>query len=326
MDYRRLGKSGLTVSAIGIGCNNFGAANDEAATKTVVQKALDVGITLFDTADSYGGRGKSEEFLGKALGARRKDVVIATKFGWAMGDNPNDLATRGGASRDYIMRAVEGSLKRLGTDYIDLYQMHLPDPNTPIAETLGALADLVRQGKVRYIGHSNLAGWQTANAAWTARAQRLPAFVSAQNRYSVLSRDIEAELVPACEAFGLSILPFFPLESGLLSGKYKRGEAPKEGTRWATWAKTRGPAQVQRFFSDKKLEQTEKLETLMQAAGAGMLDLAFGWLLSKPYVGSVIAGAISPAQVEANAKAGQWRPDAATAAKIDEISPKPAAP
>ena len=317
MEFRSLGKSGLRVSAVGIGCNNFGMSIDEAGTKAVVDKAIELGVTLFDTADIYGGKGNSEVFLGKALGNRRKDVVLATKFGMSMGGSLE------GGARGYIMRAVEDSLRRLNTDYIDLYQIHTPDPKTPIAETMRALDDLVRQGKVRYIGHSNFAGWQTADAAWTARAGLLSPFISAQNRYSLLSRDIEGELVPACEKHGVSILPFFPLESGLLTGKYKHGAPPAEGSRWAAWAKT-APGYVGQFFSDEKFAQVGKLQDLCTANGHSLLDMAIGWLLSKGYVASVIAGATKPEQVVSNVKAAEWRPSAEEAAKIDDITAKKA--
>ena len=316
MDTRPLGKSGLRVSAVGVGCNNFGMGVDEAGTKAVVFKAIDLGITLFDTADVYGGKGNSEIFLGKVLGEKRKDVLIATKFGMQMGDG---LKLRGGGSRDYIVRAAETSLKRLGTDYIDLYQIHTPDTATPVEETLRALDDLVRHGKVRYIGHSNFAGWQTSDAAWTAKMEHLTPFVSAQNRYSLLSREIEADLVPACEAHGVGILPYFPLESGLLTGKYKPGAAPAEGTRWAAWS-ARMPGYVKQFFSEERFAQVEKLQALCDTAGCSILDMAMGWLLSHTTVASVIAGATKPEQVEANAKAGAWRPSADISAKIDEIT------
>jgi aryl-alcohol dehydrogenase-like predicted oxidoreductase len=322
MEYRLLGRSGLKVSAVGIGCNNFGMLIDAAATQAVVDKAIDLGITLFDTADIYGmpNKGASEEFLGKALGKRRSQVIVATKFGNPMGE---PWYLQGGGSRDTVMRAAEASLKRLGTDYIDLYQIHRPDPATPIEETLRAMDDLVRQGKVRYIGHSNFAGWQAADAAWTAQMNGLAPFVSAQNHYSVLSRQIEAELVPACQAHGLGILPYFPLESGLLTGKYKRGERPAEGTRYAAWA-SRG-AMATRFFGDDRFAKAEKLQELCTEAGCTLLDLAFGWLLGKPYVPSVIAGATRPEQLEANVKAAAWRPTAEQLARIDGISPPPKA-
>src|SRR5919112_4432185 len=233
MTYRRLGNSGLVVSVIGLGCNNFGRKLDLDGTRAVVEAALDAGITLFDTADTYGTpRGASEEALGAALKGRRDEIVLATKFGMNMdGLNGNDFGARG--SRRYVTRAVEASLRRLDTDYIDLYQLHEPDPATPIDETLAALDDLVRAGKVRYLGNSNFAGWQIADADWAARAAGQTPFISAQNQYSLLHREVEAEVVPACEHFGLGLLPFFPLDSGLLSGKYRRGEKPAQGTRLA---------------------------------------------------------------------------------------------
>ena len=231
MQQRNLGKSGLQVSVVGLGCNNFGGDRiDLEAARKVVHKALDLGITLIDTADVYGNRGGSEENLGRVLGSLRKQVILATKFGMDMGGlNGNDFGARG--SRRYIVRAVEASLRRLETDHIDLYQMHEPDPATPIDETLAALDDLVRSGKVRYLGNSNFAGWQIADADWTARAGNRTPFISAQNRYSLLHREPEAEVLLACQHFGLGFLPFFPLDSGLLSGKYRRGEAPPAGSR-----------------------------------------------------------------------------------------------
>src|SRR3954451_1374583 len=231
MSYRRLGTSGLVVSAVGIGCNNFGRKLDAEGTRDVVDAAIDAGITLFDTADIYGRpHGRSEEFLGAALKGRRDEVVLATKFGMDMGGgNGNDFGARG--SRRYLVRAVEASLRRLDTDYIDLYQLHQPDPATPIEETLAALDDLVRAGKVRYLGNSNFAAWQIADADWAARTAGSTPFVSAQNQYSLLHREVEDEIIPACEHFGLGFLPFFPLDSGLLTGKYRRSEQPAEGTR-----------------------------------------------------------------------------------------------
>ncbi|HET6483444.1 MAG TPA: aldo/keto reductase, partial [Actinoplanes sp.] len=231
MSYRRLGRSGLVVSVVGIGCNNFGRKLDADGSREVVDAAFDAGITLFDTADVYGTpHGASEQCLGAALKGRRDEVVLATKFGLSMdGFNGNDFGARG--SRRYIVRAAEASLRRLETDYIDLYQMHQPDPWTPIDETLAALDDLVRAGKVRYLGNSNFAGWQIADADWTARSGGRTPFVSAQNQYSLLHRDVETEVVPACEQYGLGLLPYFPLDSGLLTGKYRRGEKPAAGTR-----------------------------------------------------------------------------------------------
>jgi aryl-alcohol dehydrogenase-like predicted oxidoreductase len=295
MKMRRLGTSGLKVSEVGLGCNNFGMRIDQKATQAVVDAALDAGITLFDTADIYGGT-KSEEFLGKALGKRRGDIVLATKFGMRIGDDER----RKGGSRRWIMRAVEDSLQRLGTDWIDLYQFHAPDPDTPIEETLRALDDLVTQGKVRYIGNSNFTGWQIADADWAAAGATR--FVSAQNQFSLLERKVEFEVLPACEHFGLGFLPFFPLASGLLSGKYKRGEKPPEGTRLAAWG-SRGAAAL----SERNFDRIEKLTAWAQARGHTLLELAFAWLLGHEVVSSVIAGATSPEQIKANAATAEWR-------------------
>ena len=305
MKLRRLGTSGLKVSEVGLGCNNFGMRIDAKATDAVVGAAIDAGITLFDTADIYGGT-KSEEFLGKALGKRRGDVILATKFGMRIGDDER----RKGGSRRWIMRAVEDSLTRLGTDWIDLYQLHQPDPDTPIDETLRALDDLVTQGKVRYLGNSNFAGWQIADADWTASGGTR--FVSAQNQYSLLERKVEHEVLPACEHFGLGFLPFFPLGSGLLSGKYRRGDAPPEGTRLAAWG-SRGAAAL----SDRNFDKVEKLEAWANARGHTILDLAFAWLLGHPVVSSVIAGATSPEQVQANAATAAW---ALTPEEVADVS------
>ena len=294
MKLRRLGASGLKVSEVGLGCNNFGMRIDEKATQGVVDAALDAGITLFDTADIYGGT-KSEEFLGKALGKRRGEIVLATKFGMAIGGDDR----KKGGSRRWIMRAVEDSLTRLGTDWIDLYQFHAPDPDTPVDETLRALDDLVTQGKVRYIGNSNFAGWQIADADWTAAGATR--FVSAQNQFSLLERKVEFEVLPACEHFGLGFLPFFPLASGLLSGTYRRGEAPPEGTRLAAWG-SRGAAAL----SAKNFDKVEKLEAWAAERGHNLLELAFAWLLGHEVVSSVIAGATSAEQVKTNAATGGW--------------------
>ncbi|RMF71685.1 MAG: aldo/keto reductase, partial [Planctomycetota bacterium] len=261
----------------------------------------------------YGDRGKSEEFLGRALGKRRPDVIIATKFAGPMAPGETDLQ---GGSRRYIMRAVEASLQRLGTDYIDLYQMHRYDPGTPIEETLRALDDLIRQGKVRYIGSSNFAAWQIADAHWTARQQGLHHFVSVQNRYSLLTREVEKEVVPTCARYGLGVLPYFPLESGLLTGKYRRGEPFPEGTRLHKWANFAAGA----FASEDKFEKAEALRELAEARGCTLLDLAIGWLASRPQVGSVIAGVTSVQQLEQNVAAAQWRPTAEDEAAIDEIT------
>lgn len=299
MTFRQLGDSGLTVSTVGLGCNAFGARIDADQTSAVVSAALDAGVTLFDTADIYGSRaGESEELLGKALGDRREDVVLATKFGMDMrGANGPDWGVRG--SRRYIRKAVEASLRRLGTDWIDLYQMHEPDPATPIEETLAALDELVSEGKVRYVGSSNFAGWQVLDADWTARSSGLERFVSAQNKYSLYDRLAEAELVPACEQVGVGILPFFPLEYGLLTGKYRRGAAAPEGSRLES--------QSQRL-EGADFDRIEALQHYAEKRGLSMLQVAIGGLAAQPAVASVIAGATKPEQVRANVEAGAWQP------------------
>ena len=296
MQVRNLGASGLKVSIIGLGCNNFGMRIDQAQTRMVVDAALDCGVNFFDTADIYGGS-KSEVFLGEALKGRRDRAVLATKFANPMGEG---AYLRGGARR-YIVKAVEDSLKRLHTDHIYLYQMHVPDADTPIDETLRALDDLVRSGKVLYIGNSNFSGWQIADADWTARTGGLERFVSAQNNFSLLERGVEREVLPACERFGLGLLPFFPLASGFLTGKYQRGEPPRQGTRLAAWG-ARGAAAL----SDRNFDRLEALEAWAEQRGRRILDLAFAWLLGHPAVSSVIAGATTPEQVQANARCAEW--------------------
>jgi len=306
MELRRLGASGLKVSEIGLGCNNFGMRIDQDKTQAVVDAALEAGINLFDTADVYGAS-QSEVMLGKALGARRRDVILATKFAVPMGGSPYQ---RGG-SRRYIVQAVEASLTRLNTDYIDLYQMHAPDPDAPIEETLRALDDLVHAGKVRYIGCSNFTGWQIADADWIARTGHVERFVSAQNNFSLLERNVEREVIPACERFGLGLLPYFPLASGLLSGKYKRAEAPPEGTRLAAWGPRAADA-----LSDRNFDRLDKLGAYAAERGHTLLDLAFAWLLGHPAVSSVIAGATSAEQVKANAATAGWK---LTPAEVGEV-------
>ncbi len=312
MSYRRLGTSGLVVSVVGIGCNNFGRKLDADGTREVVDAAFDAGITLFDTADIYGTtHGSSEECLGAALKGRRDDIVLATKFGMSMdGLNGNDFGARG--SRRYIVRAVEASLRRLETEHIDLYQMHEPDPATPIDETLAALDDLVRSGKVRYLGNSNFTGWQIADADWTARAGNRTPFISAQNQYSLLHREVETEVVGACEQFGLGLLPFFPLDSGLLSGKYKRGEKPAAGTRLSL-------ERYQRWLDGADWDTIEALTAFGAERGHSLLDVAIAGLAARPAVTSVIAGATTAEQVHANAAAGAWQLTADDLAKLDEI-------
>ena len=296
MQLRRLGNSGLKVSVIGLGCNNFGMRIDQAQTRMVVDAALDCGVNFFDTADIYGAS-KSEVFLGEALKGRRDKAVLATKFANPMGEGEY---LRGGARR-YIVKAVEDSLRRLHTDHIDLYQMHVPDPDTPIEETLRALDDLVRAGKVLYIGNSNFTGWQIADADWTSRTQGLERFVSAQNNFSLLERGVEREVLPACERFGLGLLPYFPLASGFLTGKYQRGEPPRQGTRLAAWGK-RGAAAL----SERNFDRLEALEQWAEQRGRRILDLAFAWLLGHRAVSSVIAGSTSPEQVQTNARCAEW--------------------
>ncbi len=311
MEFKNLGRSGLQVSVVGLGCNNFGRRCDQQQTNIVVGKALDSGITLFDTADVYGPGGLSEEFLGKALAGKRQDVIVATKFRGQMGEGP----MRSGASRRYIVQACEASLKRLGTDYIDLYQIHSPDPKTPIDETLSALDDLVTQGKVRYVGHSNFSGWQATEAHWVAKTEHLTPFVSAQNEYSLLDRRIESELVPACNAYSVSVLPYFPLASGFLTGKYHQGEPMPEGTRLAMM----GPM-ASRVMTERNWEVLGKLSSFAEDKGHSMVDLAIGWLASLSHVASVIAGATRPEQVEQNVAAGGWRLNAEELAEIDAIT------
>jgi aryl-alcohol dehydrogenase-like predicted oxidoreductase len=299
MTYRNLGDSGLRVSKIGIGCNNFGMRIDAAATERVVGAALDHGITLFDTSDSYGD---SEIFLGAALGSRREETVIATKFGSDLrGANGPDWGSRG--SRRYIRKAVERSLTRLATDYIDLYQIHMPDPSTPIEETLAALTELVNEGKVRYIGNSNFAGWQIADAEWIARTNGTARFVSAQNHYNLIERAAEGDVLPACERFGLGQLPYFPLASGLLTGKYQRGvDAPADG-RIAAW-------HMDAMLSDTNFDKVDAITAFASERGLSLLQVALGGLASRPAIASVIAGATSPEQVAANVEAGLWSPTA----------------
>ena len=311
MEYRNLGNSGLKVSAIGLGCNNFGIRNDAEQTRAIVHRALDEGITLFDTADIYGNRGGSEELLGKALQERRRDVVVATKFGMAMGDGPY---LRGG-SRRYIAAAAEASLKRMGTDYIDLYQIHQPDSETPQQETLEALNDLVRSGKVRYIGCSNFAAWQTVDALWISRTNNLAAYVSAQNQYNLLDRRVERELVPACRQFGVGILPYFPLASGFLTGKYKRGAESPKGARLSLVKRL-----ADQTLTDENFASLERLEKFARNRERTLLELAVGWLATQPQVSSVISGATSPEQVVENVKAGNWKLTTEELGQVDQLT------
>lgn len=313
MDHRPLGRTGLMVSAVGVGCNAFSRRVDQVEVGAILDAAADTGVTLLDTADTYGVEpGASEAMLGTALRGRRDDFVVATKFGMDMrGTNGEDHGVRG--SRRYVRRAVEGSLRRLQTDHIDLYQLHAPDPVTPLAETLGALTELVREGKVRYVGCSNFAGWQVADAAWTARAAGLEPFCSVQNHYSLLSRDLEAEVAPACAQFGLGVLPFFPLEHGLLTGKYSRGEAAPEGSRAA-----REPERAQ-WLAEADWDRIDALAAYAARRDLGVLDVAVAGLAAKPQVSSVISGVTSAAQLRRNVAALDWRPSADDLAELDRI-------
>ena len=299
MEYRRLGRSGLLVSAVGLGTNNFGTRLDEAGTRRVLDQALELGITFVDTADSY-GRGASEALIGKLLGPRRKDVVLATKFSSPMGDSPYQRGT----SRRWLIEALDASLRRLATDAIDLYQIHFPDPETPIEETLRALDDVVAAGKVRYVGYSNFAAWQIVEGQWTARSEHLVRPISTQNHYNLLRREVEAEVLPAARAHGLGVIPYFPLESGFLTGKYRPGKTPQG-------ARLEGSARAGEVLRPANFERLERWEAFASSRGRSLLELAVGWLLSHPEVGSVIAGASSAEQVRANVEAGTWRLEAA---------------
>jgi aryl-alcohol dehydrogenase-like predicted oxidoreductase len=309
LEYRNLGNSGLQVSVVGLGCNNFGGRTDAEGTKAVVNKAIEMGITLFDTADVY-GRGMSEEYMAPALKPHRRDIVVATKAANPMGEGPYWR----GASRKYLMEAVDACLRRLDTDYIDLFQVHVPDPRTPIEETLRTLDDLVRSGKVRYIGCSNFFSWQVVEADWVARTEHLTRFISAQNEYNMLQRNIETELAPACLRYGLGLLPYFPLASGFLTGKYRPNEAPPEGTRLGN---PNGP--FGRILNEGNFDKLMRLEKFAEDRGHTMIELAFSWLASRPFVASVIAGATKPEQVEVNANAANWKLTDEEYAEVDEI-------
>src|SRR5258706_4497077 len=308
METRTLGKSGLGVSLGDLGWNNGGRRHDPESTRRVVDRAIDAGITLFDTADSYGKRGVSEPQLGDALGTRRKQIVLATKFASPMADNMPRLA-----SRVYIMAAVEASLKRLKTDWIDLYQLHWPDPQTPMEETLRALDDLVRQGEMRYIGCSNLDAWQIADAEWISRHHGLHRFVSAQNEYSMLVREQSAPLLPALEHYGMGLLPYYPLASGLLTGKYRRGQPLPDGRLQSVkmWA--------DKFLTERNWNLVEKLGQFATERGRSLVELAFAWLASHAAVSSVIAGATKPEQIDANVAAANWRLTADERAALDAL-------
>ncbi|WP_441240232.1 aldo/keto reductase [Tardiphaga sp. 768_D3_N2_1] len=311
MEIRNLGRSGLRVSAVGLGCNNFGQRTDLETSRKVIHKAIDLGITLFDTADIYAGMGGSETVLGEVLGDRRKDIVLATKYCKPMSND----GSKQGASRRYIMSAVEASLKRLKTDYIDLYQQHDYDALTPIEETLRTLDDLVRQGKVRYIGNSNFPAWRIAEAEMAARQMGVAPFVSCQDEYSLVVRDIEKDLLPAAQHFNLGLLPFFPLANGLLTGKYKPGAEPPADSRFA-----KAPALRDRSATPRNQAIVEKLDAFVKARGHTLLELAFSWLAARPQVSSVIAGATRVEQIEQNVKAAEWKLTAEEMKEIDVIT------
>jgi len=317
MKLRKLGSSDLHISSIGVGCMNLGPMCDQATADAIVSKAFDLGVNFFDVADIYGGAmGRSEMMLGKALGTRRPKAIVATKFGAKLGGQGG--GTSGGGSATYIVKAVEASLASLGTDYIDLYQHHFPDTGTPVDETLRALDSLVKQGKVRYIGCSNYSGAMLEAAFEITTRLKLTPFVSAQNRYSLITRDVENDLVPACLAHDVGILPYFPLESGLLTGKYHKGTALPPDSRFAKW---HGGGS---FASDSNYAVVDKLEEYGKSIGRSVLELAIGWLAGQPAVTSVIAGVTKPAQLEQNVAAGSWNPTAEQLAAIGAIAQQPA--
>ena len=311
MELRNLGKSGLRVSVVGLGCNNFGGRIDQEATRKVIHRAFDLGINLFDTADIYGNLGGSETAMGEVMGSRRKEIVLASKCGMAM-DTEGKLK---GASRRYIMSAVEDSLRRLKTDWIDLYQIHQPDPLTPIEETLRTLDDLVRSGKVRYIGCSNFPAWLVAQSQETSARLNLNSFISCQDEHSLLVRGLDKESIPAMQAYGLGLLPFFPLASGLLTGKYKRNAPMPEGARLTNTQRL-----ADRYINDVNWQIVERLGDFAATRGHSMLELAFSWLACRPTVVSVIAGATKPEQLEQNVKAVDWKLTAEEMAEIDRIT------
>ena len=310
MEYRKLGRSGLDVSVIGLGGITFGSECDRARTADVIAAARDSGINLIDTADVYGGRGLSEEYLGSAIRGRRSDWVVMTKFGYPMGEGPNQA----GGSRAYIRRAVEASLRRLETDYIDVYQVHRADPDTPVEETMSTLHDLVTEGKVRYIGCSNYAGWQLGESNWIARQHGWTPLVSSQPAYNVINRGAEREHIPACRHYGLGVIPWGPLAGGFLTGKYRRGEGFPEGTRMATseWARP--------VLTERNWDRLGRLQAIARERGLTMTELSIGWLVAQPVVSTIIAGATKPEQVEEDARAGEVSLSAGDLEQIDKIT------
>lgn len=307
MRYRRLGRSGLKVSVVGLGGNNFGRATDAQMTERIIHRALDLGVNFIDTADVY-GRGVSEEHVGRALARRRAEAVVATKVAMDMGPGPNET----GASRKHIMDGVHASLRRLNMDHVDLLQIHRWDRDTPIHETMSALDDLVRQGKVRYVGSSNFAAWQLVWSLWASDRRGWISMVSEQPEYSLLHRDIERDLMPACQAFGVGIIPYFPLAGGLLTGKYREGEPYPPGTRLEQLERFRT-----RFATPRNFAIVRKLEAWAQDHGHPLTELAVAWLLARPMVSTVITGVTKPEQVEANVKAADWE---LTPAEVEEVA------
>lgn len=311
MEFRKLGNSGLKVSEVGLGGNNFGWWVDEQTSAVVINCAIDAGINFIDTADVY-DQGHSEEYIGRALGKKRHQVIIATKFGGPMSQDPNEK----GGSRHHVLQAVDNSLKRLQTDYIDLYYMHMPDGSTPIEETLFALDSLVKSGKVRYIGCSNFAAWQVNEALWISKTNHLAAFVVVQQRYNLLSREIERELVSCCKAHGIGVIPYSPLANGLLTGKYRQGQEPPKDSRLST---TVLPG-MKRVLDGANWEMLSKLETFAGECGHTLSELAIAWLLAKPWLASVIAGATKVEQVTSNVAATEWKLTAEEVSTVDAIT------
>jgi aryl-alcohol dehydrogenase-like predicted oxidoreductase len=316
MNYRELGQSGLKVSEIGLGGDTFGREIDEKATQTVIHHGLDLGINYIDTADVYGkGGGRSEEFIGKAIKGKRSQVIVATKFGVAVGVGQQQFASKDGlGTRTYIMKAVEASLKRLGTDYIDLYQLHRPDPSTSIEETLRAMDGLVKSGKVRYIGGSNLPAWELCEALWISRTAGLKPFVTVQPRYNLLDRHCEEELGPCCQAYRIGVIPWYPLAGGFLTGKYRRGMASPANTRFGS-----NPSMYQWLLTDGNFDLLEKLENYSTDRGHTVAELAIAWLLSHPWVCTVIAGVTQPEQVSGNVAAANWQLTSEEMKEIDRL-------
>jgi aryl-alcohol dehydrogenase-like predicted oxidoreductase len=315
VEYRNLGSTGPKVSEIGLGGDTFGETIDEQATRAIIDRALDLGINFIDTADVYGGQ-RSEVFVGKAIKGKRSRVILATKFGVVIGKGSSLFETPEGlGSRDYIMKAVDASLKRLDTDYIDLYQFHMPDPITPIEETLRALNDLVSAGKVRYIGCSNFTAWELCEALWISNVAKLKSFVSIQSRFSLMDRHVEEEIIPCCQAYNIGVIPWFPLAGGFLTGKYRRGTPPPPGTRFGA-----NPAFYTNFLSDTGFDLLEKYATFASERGHTMTELAFAWLLAHPSVSTVIAGVTKIEQVLSNVAAAAWKLTDAEMAQLDKAT------